>query len=101
MPPLARSRYPRWVLAAPVKAPFLVAEQLGFDQSGRNRPAVDRHERLLGPRAHAMDGVGHQLLARAALAHDQHRGLGVRHALDQVIDLDACPAMSRTAARSA
>ena len=34
-----------------------------------------------------MDGVGHQLLADAALAQDQHRRLGAGHLVDQLVDL--------------
>src|SRR5262245_7181257 len=34
-----------------------------------------------------MDGARDELLARAALPRDEHRGLGVRHALDDVEDL--------------
>src|SRR5207247_8469108 len=51
---------------------LLVAEQLGLDQLVRDRGAVDLDERLLAPRRPGVDGAGHQLLAAAVLAPDQH-----------------------------
>ena len=54
-------------------------EQLALDQFRRQRRAVDGQEwpaRRSGAAAHL---AGHQLLARAALAHDQH---GARHRRD-------------------
>ena len=61
---------------------LLVAEQLGLQHLAGQRAAVDRHERPLGPRRALVDGAGHQLLAGAALAEHQHRGLRRRHPLD-------------------
>ncbi|MCY1233227.1 hypothetical protein D9M72_457600 [compost metagenome] len=70
-------------LAAPVVAgagegALLVAEQFGLEQAVGNRAAVDRDERLVGARAVGVDHLGHQLLAGAALAVDQHRQVGRR-----------------------
>src|SRR5207253_767773 len=55
---------------------FLVAEQLGLQESLRDRPAVDREKRLAAPGALRVDGPGEQFLTRAALALDQHRRIG-------------------------
>ena len=64
-----------------------VAEELGLQQVLRDRAAVDRDERPLGPRRQAMDGGGHQLLAGPALALDQHRRVRHRHLADDVLHL--------------
>ena len=50
----------------------LVAEELALHEVGRNRGAVDRDHRPIGALAGAVDGPGDELLARAALAADQH-----------------------------
>jgi len=50
-----------------------MAEELGLQQVFRNGPAVDGNERPVGPVAVGVDHFGHQLLAGAALAVDQHR----------------------------
>ena len=65
--------------AAPVKAPFLVAEQLRRDQGRRNRAAVDGHERPRGPGRSPVNGAGDQLLPGAGLAGDQDGRIGARH----------------------
>ena len=49
-----------------------MAEELALHEVGRNRGAVDRNHRPIGPRAGAMNGPGNELLARAAFAADQH-----------------------------
>ncbi len=49
---------------------LLVAEQLALDQLGRDRGAVDLHERARRKRALAMDVRGQQLFAGAGLAAD-------------------------------
>ena len=56
--------------------PLLVAEQLGFEQGLGDRRAVDRDEGLARPVGLLVDVAGQHLLAGAALAGDQHRGLG-------------------------
>src|SRR5262249_44534800 len=50
-----------------------VAEELGLEQGRRERRAVDADERARAAGALVMDGARHELLARAALAEDQHR----------------------------
>jgi len=47
-------------------------EQFGLEQVLGNRAAVDRYERPVGPVPVGVDHPGHQLLARATLAVDQH-----------------------------
>ena len=59
-----------------------MAEDLALDQGLGNRGAVDGDERLAPPRAQLVQGARHQLLARPALAGDQHRHRARRHALD-------------------
>ena len=63
----------------PREGPPLVAEQLGLEQGVGEGRAVDRHEGAVGPGAGVMDGAGHQLLPRPALARHQHGGLGGGH----------------------
>jgi hypothetical protein len=64
----------------------LVPEDLGFQQLGRDRTAVDWNERLVSSRRECVDRARHQLLAGAALAHDQDRGVGRRDLLDKDLD---------------
>jgi hypothetical protein len=61
---------------------LLVTEQLGLDQRGRNRAAIDDHEGRFGARRCTVDGLRHQLLAGAAFAVDQRRCVDLGHALD-------------------
>ncbi len=53
-----------------------VAEQLALQQLGAEARATDRHERPGGPAAPAVQCPREHALARAALAADQHGGLG-------------------------
>src|SRR3546814_20210702 len=50
---------------------LFMAEQLAFQQLGGNRPAVDRHERLVAARRMLMDRAGHHFLAGARFAQDR------------------------------
>ena len=54
-----------------------VTEQLGLEQGLGNRGAVHLDERHGALRAAVVDGAGDELLARAGLAEDQHRALGL------------------------
>ncbi len=65
---------------------FLVAEKLALEQLRRQRRAVDRDEFLLRPSAQRVDRLRHELLARAALALDQHGRARGRHLPDRVED---------------
>ena len=62
---------------------LLVAEQLRLDQLVGDRRAVDLHERAVAAQALAVDRARHQLLADAALAPDQHGGVGRRRLADR------------------
>src|SRR6516225_2604228 len=63
-----------------------VAEELGFEQCFSQGTAVQGEEALVGPGTVVVDGLGHQLFARATFAVDQHRGAGVCHHGDRLID---------------
>jgi hypothetical protein len=63
-----------------------VAEQLALEQVGGYRAAVERDERLALARAEIVDRARDQLLAGAALAGDQHRGVAVGDAVDELAD---------------
>src|SRR5262249_1106751 len=66
---------------------LLVAEQLALDQAGGQGGAVDFDERVAPAPAWGtggVDGAGDQLLARARLAGDEHRGVGGGDAADLV-----------------
>ena len=67
--------------------PFLVPEELRFDQLLGNRRAVHLDEPLAAAQAVAMDRARDQLLAGAALALQQHGRVGRRRALDGIPDL--------------
>src|SRR5207244_3518394 len=55
---------------------FLVAEELALEDRLREGGAVERHEVAPAARGIGGDGAGHELLAGAVLAQDQHGGLG-------------------------
>ena len=67
------------------KGTFLVAEQFGFDQIGRDRAAVDRDERLFRAAAHLVDRAGDQFLSGSAFADHQNCGIGGSDFLDHLI----------------
>ena len=62
---------------------FFDAEELAFEQGFGQRGAVERHERAARPRAGVVDGLGHQFLAGAAFAGDQHVHQAVADTLHQ------------------
>ena len=61
---------------------LLVAEQLAFQQAGRNGGAVELDKRPVAPRAQPVDGARQQLLAGARLSLDQHCGVGGGYRFD-------------------
>ena len=61
-----------------------VAEQLAFEDVLAERRAVERDERLGLARAVLVDGLGHELLARARLALDEHAGVSGRDAFELI-----------------
>ena len=64
-----------------------VAEQLALEQRLGHGRAVDGDERARAPASGVVQRARHQLLAGAALAGDEHRGVGVGHPLDQLVHL--------------
>ena len=68
--------------------PFFESEQLGLDQLARDRCAIDLDERPVAAAGLFVQRGCDQLLARAALALDQHRGGRVRHLGDDLLQLD-------------
>ena len=74
MPPLGGLDQPELALPGVGEGAALMAEQLVLDEVGRQRGAVQLDERPGGPSAATMQRLGHQLLAGAGLADDQHRG---------------------------
>jgi hypothetical protein len=58
-----------------------VAEQLGFQERLGNSGAIDRDEDL-GAGTGVIDGASHHFLAGAALAGDEHLGVGARHPIN-------------------
>ena len=63
-----------------------MAEEFTLQQLRTQRRAVDNDEFRLGPSAEIVQRVGHQFLARAALALDEHRGPARRDLLDRFKD---------------
>ena len=61
-----------------------VAEHLALEQRLGQRGAVDRHQRPARPPAVLVDELGDDLLAGAALAADEHRGVGGGHLAGQL-----------------
>ena len=75
-------------LAAPLgpgKGPLGVAEEFGFQHIGVEVGAVDGHKDPVPAGAGVVDGLGVQLLAGAALALQQHGGVGDGNALGQIL----------------
>src|SRR5262249_51221898 len=69
------------------EGPFLVAEELGFDQALGQRRAADLDERLLRAQRAVVNRVGDELLARAGLAAEEDRGVRAGHLRDLLEDL--------------
>ncbi len=65
----------------------LVAEHLGFQERAGNGRAGDGDERPARPPAVVMDGAGHQLLAGARLAAQQHGHVAAGDAADRLVDV--------------
>src|SRR5207302_9379378 len=65
----------------------LVAEQLAFKQRVGNRRAVQRNVGGVGARTQFVQRLRDELLARAGFAADQHRRVGRRGVLDDLIDV--------------
>ena len=87
VPPLPCSNLPMRRRSAPVKAPFSWPNSsLSSSVSGMAAQLRARNG-ALALRAVLVDGPGHQLLAGAALAGDQHRDVLGGDAADGLVDL--------------
>ena len=75
------------VLRGPGEGALDVAEQLGFDQFLRDGGAVDRDHGACRRAGLAVNGLGHQFLAGAVAAPDQHPGVGGRDPFDLLAQL--------------
>ena len=64
-----------------------VPEEVALEQIGGHRSRVDSDERAVGSSRMVMDGLGHELFARAALTQDQDVAFRRRRQLDQLEDL--------------
>ena len=76
MPPSASSNLPRRSVDRVGEGAPHVAEQLALEQRLGQRRAVHPDERSVATGAREVDLLGEQLLARAALAQQQHRRVG-------------------------
>src|SRR6516164_2985210 len=76
-----------------------VAEELGLQQCLSQGTTVQGEEAVVGSGTVVVDGLGHQLLARATLAVDQHRGAGVCNHGDGLINLHHRTAASHQAGK--
>ena len=87
VPPSATSNKPGLVATAPVKAPFSWPNSSLSSNDLGQRGTVDRDDRLVGPGAGAVQGLGDQFLAGAAFALDQDCLVGAAGAFDEAEDL--------------
>jgi len=69
------------------EGPLLVTEELTLDQCGRDGRAVDLDQRPLLPCTAVVNGPCDQFFARPRFAQDEDRGLGRRHLLHLMQDL--------------
>ena len=83
------------------EAALLVAEEFALHQFGRNRAAVDRHERTAGARALLVDQARDELLADAGFAADVDRRLAARELADGARADPASPANRRSGVAAA
>ena len=79
MPWLAATKRPELALLRVGECAARVSEQLALDQTLGNRRAVHGHERTAVPRAQEVKRARQQILARSALAGDQHAHVAVGH----------------------
>ena len=68
------------------ECPALVSEQLGLEQRGRDRRAVEDHEGAGGAGPLLVQRLGEDLFAGPGLALDDHRDGRVREALAQRVE---------------
>ena len=87
VPWLANSNLPGLRLQRAGERAALEAEQLRFQELGRQRRAIDLHERLVAPRRRRAQRARDELLAGSALATNQHGGVRVGDQRDQLAHL--------------
>ncbi len=87
VPPCASSKRPFAGGHRAGEGALLVAEELALDHALRQRRAIDLDDGLCGAPAGVVDGVRHQLLARAALPAQEHRRVARGDLGDEVVDL--------------
>ena len=75
------------VVDGPGERPADVAEELAFQEVLGQRAAVDANERAAAARTEPVDRLGDQLLARARLAQQQHRGVRLGHLPREAVDV--------------
>jgi hypothetical protein len=78
VPPSAVSNTPFLRARRTIEGAFLVAEEFGFQEIFGHGAAVDGNEGLIAARAGVVNGARQQFLAGAALAGQQHAGVGTR-----------------------
>ena len=91
---VGRLHQPRPGLGRAGERPFLMPEQLGLKQRLGQAGAVHRHQRTPGAQAALVHSMGHQLLARARLAQQQHRsprGCHPRHQAQHLLESGRTP----------
>ena len=86
VPPSASSNRPFFRCVGAGERPFLVAEELRFDQRIRQRAAAHLDERLLRPRGVVVNRARDELLAGAGFPAQQHRGARPRHLGHLLVD---------------
>ena len=88
VPPSAVSNKPLVGCVGARKRTLLVTKQLAFEQPLGQRGAVEGDEGMARTAAALVDGARDQLLARPALARDQHRRVGGRDVCDLLVDFE-------------
>ena len=74
-------------MRGPGKCPAFMAEQLAFNHGFRDRGQADFYKRPPGPFPVDMQRLGDEFLAHAAFAADKHRGVGISHLVNELMNL--------------
>src|SRR6266404_6097581 len=83
---MGQVHFPDFTRARSGEGSALMPEQLVLDQAFGNRSAIQRHKGLLASIRQVMNGARKQLLACAAFAQQQRRGIGGSDALNLLAD---------------